>query len=533
MDRKKKYPVFLLIGLSLIGIIVLLFATSWGIGLSPDSSRYIYAARSLLGGRGLMVLSGSGEVMPMVNTPPLFSVLLFILGFFGIDPLSGVRWLNTFFFGANILLSGFLIRKNTHNSIYAAILGSFLIMTSVDMIYIHSMAWSESSFIFFCFLGIFLLNEYLKGQKPLFLVASSGAIALAFLDRYSGAALIPTGIVGILFLQDRTRVGKIRDSIIFLALTCLPMVFWLIRNLIFASSATERQLCFHPVTSHHLLSALFTISKWLFPESTLYALSTWLLRDKVFYGVIGVVIGLLISGIFLLSKKGYSDRICSCRQYITRLSWLLIAFVFFYGMLLLVSISFFDANTPLSSRILSPIYISSLVLILSIGDKLFHSIRRKSFLRILLIIICTLFAGSYLVRGTKFVIQTRRTGLVYDSKAWKESKIVERIKRLPPGIPIFSNGADAIYLLTKRPAALIPAKVDPSTTRNNDTYLFELERMRKKLETEDGVLIYFNTVRLLYFPSEKELKEQLPLRLLSKESDGAIYQIEQPAPTPH
>ena len=81
---------------ALLGMAGLLLATRLGIGLSTDSAVYIGAARNLESGRGLTVPFGREIGAPLTIAPPLFSAMLAMIGFFGLDPLTGARWLNIF-----------------------------------------------------------------------------------------------------------------------------------------------------------------------------------------------------------------------------------------------------------------------------------------------------------------------------------------------------------------------------------------------------------------------------------------------------
>jgi len=122
-----------------------------------------------------------------------------MIGVFGIDPLNGARWLGVFLFGANILLVGLVINRYTHG-FWTSVFGSFIMLSSVDMLNIHSMAWSEPVFIMFGLLGLFLLALHLENPRSLLLIASSGGIALAFLARYTGVAFVATGMAGVFLL---------------------------------------------------------------------------------------------------------------------------------------------------------------------------------------------------------------------------------------------------------------------------------------------------------------------------------------------
>jgi 4-amino-4-deoxy-L-arabinose transferase-like glycosyltransferase len=223
MRKSKNYPLFF-IGLAIIGIISLLFVTRWGIGLNPDSTRYISAARNLRDGFGLTEFFGSDIRRPMTHFPPLYPLLLTGFGVFGIDPLDGARWLNVFLFGANILLIGLAIRRYTSGSIWIPLFGSSLILTSLTMLHIHAMAMTEPLFILLGFSGLLLLAAYLEKSRPSLLIISASATGLAFLTRYPGVALVATGGVGILLFSRKRFFQKIVDASIFGVISLFPIM---------------------------------------------------------------------------------------------------------------------------------------------------------------------------------------------------------------------------------------------------------------------------------------------------------------------
>ena len=142
MLNVKKKSFAILVTLALIGVLILLMHTRSGIGINPDSFYYIGTARNVLQGNGSIVpygTYGNGKTY-MTHYPPLLPSLLAIIGVFGVDPVSGARWLNACLFGANILLVGSLISKYTAGSFWTAVFGSFLMLNSSDMLNIHSMA---------------------------------------------------------------------------------------------------------------------------------------------------------------------------------------------------------------------------------------------------------------------------------------------------------------------------------------------------------------------------------------------------------
>ena len=79
----------------------------------------------------------------------------------------------------------------------------------------------------------------------------------------------------------------------------------------------------------------------------------------------------------------------------------------------------------------------------------------------------------------------------------------------------------------------IPAKTIHGTGRPNPQYDVELQRMRRDLATNKGVMIYFSTVPERWFlPAESELKERLPLTVSVAPVDGSIYRVNSEAKEP-
>jgi len=67
------------------GIIV--WATPWGVGLSPDSAIYIGGARSLAEMKGYTQPVDASTYSPIVHYPPLYSASLATFGVLGLDRL--------------------------------------------------------------------------------------------------------------------------------------------------------------------------------------------------------------------------------------------------------------------------------------------------------------------------------------------------------------------------------------------------------------------------------------------------------------
>src|SRR5205823_9563734 len=183
MKETRPFPFLAIIALT--GAVGVLIATHWGVGYFADSKYYLNAARNLLDVHELVITTASGDRVPLATWPPLFPALLALIGLIGIDFSDGDRWLNALAFCANISLVGLIIYRCTRSR-WTSMIGSFLMLTTLDMLRIHTFAGTEPLFLFLFLIGLFLLGRYLETSRGWYLLSSSFAVALASLARYPG-----------------------------------------------------------------------------------------------------------------------------------------------------------------------------------------------------------------------------------------------------------------------------------------------------------------------------------------------------------
>jgi 4-amino-4-deoxy-L-arabinose transferase-like glycosyltransferase len=515
-EMNSKLNIFTLITLGIIGTALLLFSTiNFGIGTTPDSTVYINTARNLLNGEGFYTFSfTTGELEPMKNYPPLFPAILAGISLFGIQLLQSARLLNSFVFGINIVLVGLIIKRYTRN-IWLSLFGSIIIMSTSTILFIHSMAWTEPLFLFFTTLGFYLLSEYFDNKKRAFFIASAVAIGLAFLTRYAGAAFVAATAVSIFLFSEKKVSKRIIDSIIFAAIASFPVILWFIRNRYYTGSATTSKTGFHLITSEHIKSALLTLSMWLLPgtEPSITKLILIILAICLF--VFGVV--------FFGNKKKENAQINT--QPIARLPLMLVIFIFIYMVFLIISISWFYLNLPLDYRILSPVFISGVILIICAAHNLLSKYKLINIINILLILICVAYIGPNIPQSKMLMSDIYNDGLGYSRKLWKESKLLQEVKKFSADTYIFSNAPDLIYLFTEKKAVFIPLKIDANSGLANDKYSSELSVVEKQLKNNNAYLIYIRYINRWYLPSEAELRQELQLNFIKVYPLGTIYNI--------
>lgn len=514
-----RVSIFIILALSLAGFLVLSFATKRGIGIIGDASVYIGVGRSLLNGQGLMVPFGKVEPYPLTHFPPFFPMLLAAVGFFGMDPQTAAKWVQSFLFGTNIFLIGFMIRRSAVGSLWAPIAGSFIILSTESMLKIHMTAVSEPLFVSLGFLGLFLLGEYFDNRKKSFLVASSVAIGLAVLTRYIGVALIATGFAGLILLNKGKYTKRILDSILFSAISSYPIALWAHRNYQIVGRATDREMIFHPFDLVRIEVGLNTISMFILPPNF----------SSVAAGIILLsgVLGLLVFNLARLGKRGRKNDIDKPERNSKNISLLLCIFLFFYLAVLIVSMSFFDVLTWPTERILLPVFVSLVILASCQLHALLTHSRRKQLLKIACISFFAALSASNMNRGVPLIQDAYSNGYSFaNDKDWQQSEIMKVVQAAPSGIVIYSNREDVIYVLTGKPCSLLPFKRNPFTLQINHDYVNLLLEMRGQLATRDGLLVYFTRpVWPRLIGSEEELVEFLQLELEIKTHKGSIYRV--------
>jgi 4-amino-4-deoxy-L-arabinose transferase-like glycosyltransferase len=525
---------FLLLLLALTAVAIVILATRFGIGITSDSTVYLEAGRNLLNGRGLIALTAKGELEPLTHYPPLYPAILalltrvgFLLG--GLSIESTARVLNSFLFSANVLLVGIALRRYARDSYWLPILGALLTLTAPDIIAIHTFALTEGLFIFLGLSGLVFLSRFIDTDQRAWLIASAAVIALALLTRYVGVTLALTGVLVLLFVNGRTLRRRCSDALFFGLIACAPMALWAVRNMGHSSGMTDREFGFHPVRLRQIVAGFSTVS-------------TWLLLGKVRtdYRIVVFVAEVVAASLFVihllrrtrasaLGNKEHPDIATADEAGTLRkrrsslLPIIILVFIVAYVAFLIFTAFFVDADTVLDHRTLVPVHVAAIILICALAWKVFATLREVRPPRIAFVALAIILLGSYSIRLGGWLIEARQDGQGYASRAWKESKTIARVKNLPAGVTIYSNGYDAIYYLTGRPAIYLPEKTNHNTGRPNENYETEVEEMRRDLEQGKTVLVYLKTLPERWFlPSEAELVQRLRPRRVEPTVDGSI-----------
>ena len=416
---------------AMAGFLAIVWITRRGMAVSFDSIIYLGVAKNILSGRGFNIISDDYLTVALNHFPPFFPVLLAAgAKLFGKDPEGAARGLNVTLFVLNVSLFYFSMRRLNPRLFWTAVAGSFFMLTSAAMLQIHATVWSEPAFLFFSFLSLYLLGEYLERRGMLFLVASSVAAGIAALTRYAGVALIAAGIGALLFCRHQKAAGKGRDCLIFLALSAPALLFWLLRNVQAAGAITNRALSFHPVTLGHLVSFTDFFSAALFPARMPGGLRI--------AGLAALLGALLFFSIRIKKEPGRAD---SLRAYLY--------FIACYSAFLAGAITFFDAGIPMDSRLLSPILAAGLLWAFTIIGRIEGKARggpaagKRLWLAVAVLASIGLVKAVHWAHGASHSMTPAQ---IRNEPGHRE--IAKKLMGLSPGAVCYSNAPDMVYFLS-------------------------------------------------------------------------------------
>jgi hypothetical protein len=517
--KREKLALGLVALIGVVASILMFWMLAKGPGVSPDSVAYIETARSLLGGEGFYA-----DGQPMTRYAPGYPLLLALIGIsqHG-DVLLGGRLLSAFLFGLNAALFGLTIFICTKRNLLAAGMAMGFFLASAPIVSTHSMAWSEAPFIAFTLAAFILLSLYIARPSIYLLLTAALCASGALAARYIGVTLLPPMVTALLFFGMRPKKQKITDSLLAAALALLPLVGWIVRNLITTGTAASRFFVLHRIGLYHARQFLTTMADFIFPVSK----SGWLegLQMKTLLAVLlipfvmfGVLI--LITLALLSRKRTLKSCLDTASGSLTSL-WLL--FLVSYLIFLAISESTFDASTPLDKRILLPAFLAITIVFISLTFYLATALdKRLLWYGFILIMLFLIFTNGTETLGV--IKDMHKNGSGYTSIEWKNSKTIAATALLPEQLKIYSNGYDVIPFLTGRTVSMLPAVKNLETSTAAQDFDHQLQGMCKEVEEGTAVVVYLNSIGWRGFlPSLEELDEKCTMPVLGRFADGVIY----------
>lgn len=495
----------ILLIISLIGAVILLYSTVWGLGWMSDSFQYVSSAVNFARGAGLSFSVGPGKTAALTHYPPMYPITLSAFEFLGVDPIEGARWLNAVLLGFNVLLVGIGIKVLTRSNIFAW-LGAGIFAISPAVLEVHAWLLSEPLYLFFSNLSMLSLAGFIVSRRserdlrsiPVVLfclsILSAGA---ALVTRFVGLSLIAAGFLGVLVSIPRSWGRKLWVAFSWGFGSLIPMLIWSLRNLTLTGSTVDRTLMWNSLTDKNIGMLVNTTLTWWLPASLVNGRERYLALSLLVLLFVVVVLALLF---LFWNKIAPNLNLWGLIQEFHPLALLHGLYIVIYLGTILFSRALLEPGMGMSDRMLIPLYMSSLVLLFDLLQILYS--RGSSVVRAGVIVLCTyllLFniAGAYL--SANFL---HETGLGVSKRKWHESTVIQTLREMKE-LPIYSNVPSTVYLWTR------------GDSNNARDFVLKLE----KDQLEESVLVLFHYVGV----NDRIQRSTEDLVLVGEDDIASIY----------
>jgi hypothetical protein len=494
----KKIPLiaYLLTPLGIAGSIFMSWLTPFGVGIFVDTLYYVSAARNLAAGIGMGRITGLGNFKPITAFPPFYSYVLAFFHLLKVTELTTARWISILAFGFSIILVGLIVFQHTHSHFFS-VFSALLILLANPVLRIYSWAMTEALYTVLMLAGLLFLAIYLQTPLRRWLVFTAIFTSLTVLTRYIGVSLVGAFLIVILLNRQLSWRNRIKDLVVFLPISLLPILLYMLHNWLVSETLTHRVFRWHPISSMNIGFLLKTISSWgLMPQRLMVGRET--------LASAGIILCLAVIGLFWLLRSLPKPGIAPRQEFVLLLS------AWFYTGLLIISLLFLDAAIRLENRILLPLYVL-IMLLIAIGLALLW--QKKTWLyRLPVMLICLWLAYFSVTRVNGAIIDLRSDGQGYASQQWQNSPTAEFVRLHDPSL-IYTNDLTAIYFLAGKDSVAIPnAKATEADFTN----------MRANLTRPNSYMVIFGPLTA-EFASQEQLTQNLSL--VGSFIDGKVYQL--------
>ena len=466
-------PSLFLLGSGFFGTVLFFITSNYGLGTSPDSIAYLKGAMGFLDGHGFRYVS--------VEWPPLYPTLLILFGkITGGDVMLGARLLQSTLYAANFLLIALILYRSLKSSSLLSCFLAGLVCIQPAMVYIHFYAWSEPSLILFLLGDLYLLCILARPGKQT-KVIEFGLICLAtaaLMTRFAGLTVVVlNAAIVFLYTFNKLTLSRILRVCVQLVVPILIFIPWLNHRGIANGPATERDISFHSMSLVSIEFGLETVGKWFTPISSVNPT----FPDKyvsLIIGSIAIVAVLFVCVPRLISSIG-KRNLDTFVLYTSQQKLLLITscYVIIYIGFMFSAISFVDNKVVLDDRILSPIFVSISIALIS----LLFGIRSKLVRLLALIVISSVWVTAY-PNFRAWILRSHFNGIEMSDKSVQYKPIQQFVRTCLLAKSVYSDNPWNFDLIFKEKVRWLPRRILFNTGYININYIQEMNALKETTE---------------------------------------------------
>ena len=486
--------------LLMLSIAMFLVNTRHGIGVLPDSVRYM--------GLGYVPFDA-----------PLYPWLLDIAMLTGLTVEKSAVVLGFIFVCANTALIWLVLTRSAGKFVYA-IVGTAIIIFSPQFVSLHSLALSEPTFLFFLLLTLYTILLYTETQNRAWLIVSGITLGLATLARFTAPPLGAAIVLALLLDPRYFLVRRFSDAIIFASVSACIFLSWVLVSHLVADQSVGtigREFSFHGnMELRQWLRSLESLAQWLLPKQV-----PLIGRIVVFVATAGTAAWFTLK--YIRETWGHLGRAKAAPLLV-----MILGLFFFFYLAFVRLATMIEANLSLTPRYAFPAFVTTVIMLTIVLAHYSGKENKPKLIHRGLVAFFILVLGSNLIRTTVRSQEAYQMGTGFASVTWSNSPTMQKVRELPDNAVIYSNGPDAISYLLRRRANLVPQHFELRTGLDDQRspYDVQLQNLRDDMAKENAYLVIFDNVDWrFYLATEAELKKSLPLLEFKSESDGRIYSM--------
>lgn len=477
----------------------MLVATSrYGVGLSAESAAHIAAARNLAAGHGYR----SFDDTPYTAWAPLLATVLAIPGLIGVDPVTGARFLNALTMAGIVYASGLLLSRHLRSK-SLCLIAAGAVALSPALHRVSTMACPGPLYALLVLSFVLATGRFLRQPQPSSCNLVAGLAALCVLQSGAGFAVVALGVLACT-LAETTWSRRWMYLAVFIAISCVPVAAWVLHGYWQTGSVNG----WPPTASFDSFvrnrdAAVDIATAWFLPASVPLFVRRALV-GAVFCGAIGA----MWFGRHRLAR-GTGNSL--------RPLWPCVVWLLPHAAFLLVARPAASSLGPLRESALAPAFVFVLLLCFVTIDRLAtlgaSVATRRGAIAALTAGACGLWLVYPLIRVSHNVrVWTRDGAGGYSHEAWRQSPSVIWLRDRRPANPVYSNGAEALYLLAGIGARPIPPRAQTLAAMASDV-------------TESAQLVWFDRLQRDELRDLEDLTTTLCLERLERFSDATVYAI--------
>ncbi|WP_292947294.1 glycosyltransferase family 39 protein [Olleya sp. UBA1516] len=446
------------------------FSGPYKLGVTPDSVSYIQIVKSILLGNGIVDENG----ILITHWPPLYPLLVALTTkLFNCSILTGAFILNVGLLSTISLIFYNLLTTLKIDKKVIPFIVILLLTSYTSLVFIYFL--SEGLFMVLLLLVTLLFIKWVKTNSYKYLIWAGVISSALLLTRYAGFGYI-VGFGFYILIFHKSKIKPRLKAVLIYTISSLSLfILWLIYCYYFNNSNTIRNIDFFGFRFRRLLSLTKTIIYWF-----------------LYNGYIAtIILSFMVISFFKFKtiQKIIIAQVKSC----TPIILLLVTLLCSYTVFIVLSISFFDENVPVNTRIFFPFYFIILTLVVLILNPI---LKPKQYQPITIVFFIILLLSNIL-NTYQLRVNHYQNGTQYSAEVWKNSQSINYIKSKDT-LNLYTNAHDIMRFYKNVNNHKLPFV-------NTKTYDSALQKMTQDIKQGKAQILFFDNINRRYFISKPDL----------------------------